>query len=113
MRGNERVLLVARARATTALAAERVVAAGGKVTIVASVGEARGITGTFDRGVFAFDLPDGSGVVLAAEMMLDSRIGEIEFLDPADEAFACDEHPSGMRSTSGTMSSEQTARNVA
>jgi hypothetical protein len=113
MARNERVLLVASARARAALAAQRVVEAGGEAIIIASVDESRSLTGKFDRGIFAFDLRDGSGVVLAAELLIDARIGEIEFFDPADESFALDEHPNGVRSTSGTIDAEQIARNVA
>jgi len=74
-------------------------AAGGEAVTIGSVGESRGIGGVFDRGIFAFDLPDGSGVVLAAEMMRDSRIGEIEFFDPADTPTA---HQSAGGSTFGS-----------
>ena len=112
MKRNERVLLVASARATAARAAQRVVAAGGEAIIITSVTAARAIVGAFDRGIFAFDLPDGSGIVLAAQMMLDARMGEIEFFHPADELVARD-GPAEMRSTSSAIDPKQVASSAA
>ena len=113
MQENERVLLVASARATATRAAQRVAAAGGEAIIITSVAAARAVVGAFNRGIFAFDLPDGSGIVLAAQMMLDARMGEIEFFLPADELVERDVHPTGVRSTAGTSDCEQTAQSVA
>jgi hypothetical protein len=114
MEKNERVLLVSSAKATAARAARRVVAAGGEAIIITSVTAAKAIAGAFDRGIFAFDLPDGSGIVLAAQMMLDARMTEIEFFHPSDELLAYDdEQPSGVRSTSSTVAAEQLAQRVA
>jgi hypothetical protein len=76
------------------------------------VAAARAIGGAFDRGIFAFDLPDGSGIVLAAQMMLDARMGEIEFFHPADEVVARDGH-SELRSTSSAIDSKQMESNAA
>jgi hypothetical protein len=113
MKRNERVLLVAPSKATAARAARRVVAAEGEVIVITSVAEARALVGEFDRGIFAFDLPDGSGIVLAAEMMLDARMGEIEFLHPADELVVRDGHPAETRSTSSAIDPKQMAWNAA
>jgi hypothetical protein len=46
-------------------------------------------------------------------MMLDARMGEIEFFHPADELVVCDGHPTEVRSTSGANHFEQDARSVA
>jgi hypothetical protein len=113
MQRTERVLLVASARAIASHAAKRVVAAGGEAIIVTSLAEARHIGGAFDRGIFSFDLPDGSGIVLAAELMIESRIGEIEFVHPADELVAADDLRPGVRSTADTTDSEWIGRSVA
>jgi len=113
MKRNERVLLVASAKATAARAAQRVVAAGGEAIIITSVTAARAMVGAFDRGIFAFDLPDGSGIVLAAQMMLDARMGEIEFFNPADELVVRDEHPAEVRSTSSAIDPKQIASSAA
>lgn len=96
---NERVLVAASESRTAARAAQRVLAAGGQAIVVRSVAEASTIAGVFDRGVFAFDLSDGSGVVLAARLMLESRLSEVEFCHPADELGAPGDHPAEMRST--------------
>jgi hypothetical protein len=113
MKKNERVLLVASPKATAARAAQRVVAAGGEAIIITSVTAARAIVGAFDRGIFAFDLPDGSGIVLAAQMMLDARMGEIEFFNPAEELVVRDEHPAEVRSTSSAIDPKQVASSAA
>jgi len=78
----ERVLVVASSRALAREGAERVACAGGDPSIAASIEEARGLRGTFDRGLFAFELRDGSGIVLAAELLLESRIRGVTFLPP-------------------------------
>jgi hypothetical protein len=111
MEKNERVLLVASAKAAAARVAKRVAAEGGEAIIIASVAEAKAVVGAFDRGIFTFDLPDGSGVVLAAELMIESRIREIEFLHPAEELVACDRHC--LRSAAGAIDSKQPERSVA
>lgn len=107
MKRNERVLLVAPSKATAARTARRIVAADGEVIVITSVSEARALVGAFDRGIFAFDLPDGSGIVLAAEMMLDARMGEIEFLHPADEPVVRDGYPTEKRTSSNTIDPNQ------
>jgi hypothetical protein len=112
MQEKERVLFVVRARAIAARAAKQVVEEGGEAIVVASTTEARFLEGTFDRGVFSFDLPDGSGIVFAAELMLESRIGYVEFFHPRDELVAR-EHPSEVRWTSGSIEPEERARDVA
>src|ERR1041384_3835762 len=109
---NERVFLVSSAKTTAARAAQRVVAAGGVAIIITTVAAARAITGAFDRGIFAFD-PHGSGILLAAQMMLDARMSQIEFFQPADELVAFDDHPSEVRSTAGQLDSEPIPRQVA
>ena len=113
LKKSERVLLAASARATVAGAARRVAAAGGEVFIVTSVAEARAIAGAFDRGIFDFDLPDGSGIVLAAEMMIAARLEEIEFFHPSDELVERDGHPAEMRSTSCASDPKHNAWNAA
>ena len=112
MQEKERVLFVVRVRAVAARAAQRVVESGGEAIVVATVTEARRLAGTFDRGMFSFDLADGSGIVFAAELMLESRIGRVEFFHPRDELVAC-ERPSEVRSTSGKIDVEEPARDVA
>lgn len=109
MQKNESVLLVASAKATAARAAQQIAAAGGKAIVITSVAAARALVGAFDRGIFAFDLPDGSGIVLAAQMMLDARMMEVEFFHPADELVARDGHPAEMRSTSSAIDPKQIA----
>jgi len=108
----ERVLFVVRVHAVAARAARQIVEEGGEATIVASMSEARCLDGIFDRGVFSFDLPDGSGIVFAAELMLESRIGYVEFFHPRDELIAC-ERPSEVRSTSGKIDLDERALDVA
>jgi hypothetical protein len=112
MHEKERVLFVVPARAIAAGAARRVIATGSQAIVVASLEDAKRVEGTFDRGVFSFDLPDGSGIVFAAEMMLEGRIGYVEFFHPSEEAFAC-EHPSEVRSTSIAIEVDEPARIVA
>jgi hypothetical protein len=85
---------------------------GGEAIVVASTTEARCLDGSFDRGMFSFDLPDGSGIVFAAELMLESRIGYVEFFHPSEEIVAC-ERPSEVRSTTGRIDSDEAERNVA
>jgi len=109
---NERVLFVVRVRAVAARAAKQVVEEGGEAIVVASMTEARCLDGTFDRGVFTYDLPEGSGIVFAAELMLDSRIGYVEFFHPRDELVAC-ERPSEVRWTSGVIEPDERALDVA
>jgi hypothetical protein len=110
---NERVLLVSSAKRRAARAAQRVVAAGGEAIIITTLAAARAITGAFDRRIFAFDLPDGSGIVLAAQMMLDARMSQIEFFHASDELVARDDHPSEVRSAAGKLGSERIAQHVA
>lgn len=89
---NERVLLADPTEARSLRAADGVVAAGGEAIVVTSVAAAKRVEGVFDRGVFAFDLPDGSGIVLAAEMLLDQRIENIAFASFDDGAVADERH---------------------
>jgi hypothetical protein len=102
MEEKERVLLAVATKAIAARTVERIARAGGEVTVVGSVAEARGLEGDFDRGVFTFDLPDGSGIVLAAELMLEARLGRVEFFHPNEERAARDGR-SGVRSTAGAI----------
>jgi hypothetical protein len=95
MYGNERVLLADPTEARSLRAADGVVAAGGEAIVVTSVAAAKNVQGVFDRGVFAFDLPDGSGIVLAAEMLLDQRIENIAFAC-FDDGTGADEEPAGV-----------------
>lgn len=113
MKRNERVLLATSAKRTAARVAQRLVAAGGDAIVITSVAAARAIVGAFDRGISAFDLPDGSGIVLARQMMLDARMGGIEFFHPANELVARDGGPTGVRSTTGTIDPERIDQSVA
>lgn len=81
----ERVLLAEAVHVIAQRAAQRVTTKGGELVVVTSVAEARRACGTFDRGLFAFDLPDGSGIVLAAEMLLEDRIRDVGFLHPQED----------------------------
>ncbi len=64
---------------------QEIVAAGGEAIVVASAADARRALGAFDGAVFAFDLPDGSGIILAAEMLLENRVRAVSFVHPHDE----------------------------
>lgn len=58
---------------------------GAEATVVTTVAQARtrAANRRQDRGVFALDLPDGSGITLAASLIADERIVEVEFVvDP-------------------------------
>jgi hypothetical protein len=85
MLAHERVLVADPTEAASLRAADAVVAAGGEAIVVSSVAAARTASGVFDRAVFAFDLPDGSGIVLAAEMLLEDRVQNIGFAYSDDE----------------------------
>jgi hypothetical protein len=113
MQENERVLVAVSGKAVAARAAQRIVATGGEVIVASSIREARAAAGKFDRGIFGFDLEDGSGIILAAELMMDARIDRIEFVHPKEELLECQGHPTGMRSTSGFPNSEQLSLNIA
>lgn len=65
--------------------AEVIRAVGEEPVIVTSAADARRASGPFQRGVFAFDLPDASGVVLAAELLLEGRVQNVEFFHPEEE----------------------------
>jgi hypothetical protein len=109
---NERVLLAVPVRKIMARLARQIAAEGADAVPVASVAEARTVEGTFDRGMFCFDLLDGSGIVLAAELVLEGRIDRVEFLHP-DEERSAHERPSGVRSASAAVDVDEQARNVA
>lgn len=109
----ERVLLAEPVHALAYRAVEQIVAGGGEAVVVGSVADAKRTRGTFDRGVFAFDLPDGSGIVLAAELMLENRIRRAEFFHPREELSARRERPSGVRATSCPPDGAAPARGVA
>ncbi len=113
MQERERVLVVVPTRAVAARAAERVTAAGGEVTVIRSVAEARQLEGTFDRAILSFDLPDGSGIVLGAELLLDSRLHSVEFIHPDEEVLASEVRPRGLRSTAAAIEREEHQRSVA
>jgi hypothetical protein len=83
--GQERVLLAGPVTILAHRAARQIVASGGEAIVVASAAEAKGARGAFDRAVFAFDLPDGSGIVLAAEMMLEGRVRHVGFVHPHED----------------------------
>lgn len=112
MRDKERVLFIVPARAIAAGVVRRVMAEGSEAVVVDSLAEAKRVEGTFDWGMFSFDLPDGNGIVFAAEMMLEGRIGHVEFFHPSEEMFVL-ERPSGVRSTSMTVEADELARIVA
>lgn len=107
----QRVLVAVSGRSFGSRAARRVAALGDDVTLVYSAAEARAAAGVFDRGLFALDLPDASGVVLAAELMLESRIGVVEFFHPHEEVVVIDQ-PGVGRAAARPMS-EGVVQNVA
>lgn len=109
----ERVLLVEPVRALALRAAQRIVAGGSEAVIVTSAAQARSAVGTFDRGMFAFDLPDGNGIVLAAEMTLETRIRGIGFFHPEEERVAREAHSGDLRTTAGECDQDERARSVA
>lgn len=78
----ERVLVADPTETASLQTAEGVIAGGGQAIVVTSVAAAKRAEGVFDRGVFAFDLPDGSGIVLAAEMLLADRVENVAFSCP-------------------------------
>jgi UDP-N-acetyl-D-mannosaminuronic acid transferase (WecB/TagA/CpsF family) len=84
----ERVLVVQAVAELARAAARSVMVAGGEPIVAASVAEARQQDGTFARGIFSFDLPDGSGIVLAANLLVAKRVGRVDFFHPEDEAAA-------------------------
>lgn len=98
--GRERVLVVEPDRVLAQRTARDIIANGGEAVVVASAEEARRAEGTFDRGSFAFNLPDGCGIVLAAEMLLDDRLRKVDFFHPSEERMAPPERPSDLHTTS-------------
>jgi len=108
----ERVLVVEPVHPLALREAERYLATGGEVVIVTTAAQARAVNGTFDRGVFAFDLPDGSGVLLAAGMLLESRVAKVSFFHP-DEERAARELPSSVHAALGEHDQEEQLRRVA
>jgi hypothetical protein len=113
MQNNERVLLVGSGQAALFREARRVTEEGGEVTVVNSVAAARNVHGSFDRGVFTFDLPDGSGVVLAAELILETRVRDVRFLHPSEERMMHDGREHGVRKASSNREEEERAQSVA
>jgi hypothetical protein len=89
----ERVLVADPTETASLQTVEGVIASGGEAIVVTSVAAARRAEGVFDRGVFAFDLPDGSGIVLAAEMLLANRVENVAFSCPDVPSTACVEPP--------------------
>jgi hypothetical protein len=55
---------------------------GQHVVCVSSVVEALESPGKFDRALFEYELRDGSGIVLAANMMLRGKIRSFDFMLP-------------------------------
>jgi hypothetical protein len=109
----ERVLLVESDPTVARRVVQRILAAGGEPTVVASTAAARSTPGTFDRGIFAFNLPDGTGIVLAAELMLEDRIGAVAFLHPDERLIAQTERPSRMQPAPTAVGVQEGARQVA
>jgi hypothetical protein len=109
----ERVLLVESDPRVARRVARRIRAEGGDATIARTVAEACSAPGPFDRGVLAFNLPDGNGIVLAAELMLEDRVGTVEFLHPDEARLEQGEHPSGMHTAAPAVGIEEGARQVA
>jgi hypothetical protein len=73
-------------------AARRMIAAGAEPVVVSSIEAARRAPGPFTRGMFAFDLPDGSGIVLAAEMLVKGVLGQVDFFIPGGAAENAEAH---------------------
>ena len=114
MQENERVLVAVSGKAVAARTVRQIVLGGGEAIVTSSVAEARATAGVFDRGIFGFDLADGSGILLAAELMMEARLGQIEFIHPREELLGCEGRPSAMRSTSGSAATfEQLRLNIA
>ena len=77
---------------------ERVLARYGHTTSIASsVAAAEALSGSFDCGILDIDLPDGSGVQLAARMLDAGQVGAVVFYsassDPDVIAEACELGP--------------------
>lgn len=85
MEPKRRVLIAEPRLALARRTAEAITAADEEPVIVTSAAEAWRASGPFERGVFAFDLPDASGIVLAAELLLHGRVQNVEFLHPEEE----------------------------
>lgn len=81
----ERVLVVEPVWSVAQRAAAEVFSSGGEAVVVQSAAEARRAGGGFDCGLLSFNLPDGNGVVLAAELMLDDLVREVRFFHPNEE----------------------------
>jgi hypothetical protein len=75
-----RVLIVHRSARDALEAARPILATGAEVVVTTSASQARCQAGQFDRGLFSHDLEDGSGVVLAAELLVGERVATVEFL---------------------------------
>jgi len=86
----ERVLVADPTETASLRTVDGVIANGGQAIVVTSVAAAKRAEGVFDRGVFAFDLPDGSGIVLAAEMLLADRVENVAFSCPDEPPTACE-----------------------
>jgi hypothetical protein len=93
MQEAEKVLVADPAETASLRTVDGVIAAGGEAIVVTSVAAAKRAEGVFDRGVFAFDLPDGSGIVLAAEMLLADRVEKIAFSCPDLPSTECEQPP--------------------
>ena len=115
-----RVLLVTSVPSVARRVAREIIASGGEPFIASSAAECRRMTAEcrrmsdrFDHGIFQFDLPDGSGIVLAAELMLENLLPEVEFLHP--EELRSETHASGhdMRKVSRDEDSVDSIRCVA
>jgi ActR/RegA family two-component response regulator len=82
----EPLLLVAAPGEATRNLAKTLTAQGHAVTVAHSVAEAYSLCDRFSRGLFAFDLDDGSGIVLAAALLAAGRLEHVAFIHPADHA---------------------------
>ena len=80
----EPLLLVASPGEATRNLAKTLTAHCHAVTVAHSVAEAYSLCDGFSRGLFAFDLDDGSGLVLAAALLAAGRLEHVAFIHPAD-----------------------------
>lgn len=79
-----RVLIVQPIRAVAKKLADYYRTRGHDVVVADSVQAASAAPGSFEHGVFALDLDDGSGIVLAASMQVRDRLRKVTFVHPDD-----------------------------
>jgi hypothetical protein len=91
----QKVLVALRSSAHARRLAEQFTLSGNEVIVVESCSEANQLAKTFDRGVFGFDLKDGSGIVLAARLLAEDRLRAFDIVHPDDEVDS--ESPPGVQ----------------